>query len=542
MLDVFHYHEATKHRVGRYAKSAGHMDWENEPAPLRIFDGAETVKLPFLEKDPDASYDEIFQRRLPSKGITLCTAANFLELSLALAAWKSYGGSAWALRINPSSGNLHAEETYVLMPEAENSAALYHYNPYFHVFEKRAAVDAATWKMAEDYFGVRGFFIVMSSIHWREAWKYGERAFRYACLDIGHAVAAMSVSASLFGLKATALCDMSCSDIAALLGTEKTQWIEYEEEVPETVLFIHEHTEAQIPRGMPCEIIECFKSQHFAGMPNRLSKTHVSWDIIKTISRATEKPKTEFLKGAHTVKRTEISATLKTASHVIRTRRSGQMYDSASDMPLNEFISILSRTLPGTLPFNADIYPTQGAVFVHLLVYVHRVAGLPQGIYMFVREDGEAAGMRGRMSPDFLWDDICKSGGVPLYLLRRGNFGNIAAMISCGQEIAGDGAFSISMISRFAVDGASYMYRRLFWEAGMIGQMLYLEAEARGFRGTGIGCFFDDEVHKLLGLQDNYYQCLYNFTIGNALEDKRLTTLAAYHHLSGSGRANALEK
>ena len=30
-------------------------------------------------------------------------------------------------------------------------------------------------------------------------------------------------------------------------------------------------------------------------------------------------------------------------------------------------------------------------------------------------------------------------------------------------------------------------YRKLFWEAGMVGQVLYLEAEAHGVRATGIG-------------------------------------------------------
>lgn len=533
ILDVFQYHEVTKHRVRLYAKSAGYMDWENEPVPFRIFDGTDVIKLPFLEKDPDVLYDNIFQRRLPSKDITISTVANFLELSLALAAWKSYGGNTWALRINPSSGNLHAEETYLLMPNPDNSAALYHYNPYLHVFEKRAGMDASLWKIAGDYFPVRGFFIALSSIHWREAWKYGERAFRYTCLDIGHAVAAMSVSASVFGLKATVLSGMSCSDITAVLGLEKTIWIEYEEEIPEVFLFIHEHTKEEIPRLLPDEIIEHFKSQHFAGTPNRLSKTHMPWEIIKDISSTTEKPETKFLKGTRITKEIEISATLKTASHVIRTRRSGQRYDGMTQMPLDVFLSILNRTLPTTLPFNSDIYPIGGAVFVHLLVYVHRVTGLPQGIYLFARDDGEIAGMKRRMSADFLWDETCGGGSAPLYLLQQGNFVNLAARISCGQDIAGDGVFSLSMISRFAdiVDCDPYMYRRLFWEAGMIGQMLYLEAEVRGFRGTGIGCFLDDEVHSLLGLQDNYYQCLYNFTIGNALEDKRLTTLPPYYHL-----------
>ncbi|MBF0516724.1 MAG: SagB/ThcOx family dehydrogenase [Nitrospirae bacterium] len=531
-MNVFHYHEVTKHRVGRYAKSAGYMDWENEPVPFRSFDGTEVLRLPFLEKDPDVLYDDIFQRPMPSKGISISAAANFLELSLALAAWKSYGGNSWALRINPSSGNLHAEETYVLFDDSENSAAaLYHYNPYLHVFEKRAAVDTMVWKKMEDYFGVRGFFVALTSIHWREAWKYGERAFRYVCLDVGHAVAAMSVSASVFGLEATVLSAMPCADIKALLGLEKTTWIDHEEEIPEVVLFIHERTQVEIPRLMPDELINHLKTLYFTGSPNRLSKTHTPWGIIKEISAATEKPATEYTNGPRITKETAISATLKAASHVIRTRRSAQRYDGKTHMPLEVFLSILKRTLPGTLPFNVGIIPVAGAVFVHLLVYVHRVTGLPQGIYLFVRDEGEITAMKSRMSADFLWEEI--SAGVPLYLLVRGDFANAAARTSCGQEIAGDGAFSLSMIAKFAdiVGGAPYMYRRLFWEAGMIGQMLYLESEAHGFRGTGIGCFFDDEVHHQLGLQDNYYQCLYNFTIGSAVEDKRLTTLAPYHQL-----------
>ncbi len=36
---------------------------------------------------------------------------------------------------------------------------------------------------------------------------------------------------------------------------------------------------------------------------------------------------------------------------------------------------------------------------------------------------------------------------------------------------------------------------------GVIGQVLYLEAEAAGARATGIGCFYDDPVHDVLGLK-----------------------------------------
>ena len=79
--------------------------------------------------------------------------------------------------------------------------------------------------------------------------------------------------------------------------------------------------------------------------------------------------------------------------------------------------------------------------------------------------------------------------------------------------------------------GGPAMYRRLFWETGAIGQLLYLEAEALGLSGTGIGCFFDDVVHELLGLDGDAFQSLYHFTIGGRVDDPRLVTLGPYHHL-----------
>jgi hypothetical protein len=133
----------------------------------------------------------------------------------------------------------------------------------------------------------------------------------------------------------------------------------------------------------------------------------------------------------------------------------------------------------------------------------------------------------------FLWkrvDDAPQS--LPLYLLKPGDLREEAAFICCNQEIAADGCFSLGMIAEYrkTILRHPWLYRKLFWETGMIGQVLYLEAEASGLRGTGIGCFFDDLMHRLLGLKDDRYQSLYHFTVGAPVEDRRLTTLPPYHH------------
>ena len=87
------------------------------------------------------------------------------------------------------------------------------------------------------------------------------------------------------------------------------------------------------------------------------------------------------------------------------------------------------------------------------------------------------------------------------------------------------------MIARFEEplrERGDWFYRRLFWECGLIGQVLYLEAEAAGARATGIGCYYDDPVHELLGLSGRGWQSLYHFSMGLPVDDTRLTSEPGY--------------
>jgi hypothetical protein len=163
---------------------------------------------------------------------------------------------------------------------------------------------------------------------------------------------------------------------------------------------------------------------------------------------------------------------------------------------------------------------------------------LPSGLYLFERSPTVHERLRSALRANFLWK---RPEGCPEYLLLfklvEGDFREQAQMVSCHQGIAGDGVFSLGMIAEFAESiraTGAWWYRRLFWEAGLLGQVLYLEAEAAGVRGTGIGCYFDDAFHNLLGLDGDRYQSLYHFTVGGPVDDPRLTTLSAYSHLDSA--------
>src|SRR5205823_3528423 len=158
--------------------------------------------------------------------------------------------------------------------------------------------------------------------------------------------------------------------------------------------------------------------------------------------------------------------------------------------------------------------------------------GLASGLYFLERNATVHEAFKAACRDTFAWQRVADAPEhLRLYLLAEGDLRQVAQTVSCHQEIAADGAFSLGMIAEFGDrirERGAWWYRRLFWEAGVLGHVLYLEAEAAGVRSTGIGCYFDDEMHALLGIGDHSWQSLYHFTLGGAMDDPRLSTLPPY--------------
>jgi SagB-type dehydrogenase family enzyme len=530
--EIINYHEATKHHYDRYARSPGYMDWKNQPNPFRTYTGSPVHPLKLLEQDPPGAYLDLYERKNnPQQPFTSETIAGFLELSLGLSAWKAAAGSRWSLRGNPSSGNLHPTEAHLILPPMKPiNSGVYHYNALGHVLEKRAEIPAQLWQRIVAHFGTEGFLIGISSIFWRESWKYGERAFRYCNHDAGHVLACVSFSANLCGWKVTCLSSLSDEEIEAVLGFDRIRFRKLEEEHADFLCFVHPHKLNHIPRGLPDPIVSQFADLKFIGAPEGLSQTCINWESIYTTAGLTKKPPTEEITCDMSKQSWSVNETSPlSAPDIIRKRRSATSFDPDGSITKNQFLSMLEKTLPhmDCAPFDTELIGPS----THLLIFVHNVVGLTPGLYFFLRTKNDLDEVKRLARSDFQWEPVETK--IPLYLLSEGDFRQQAMMVSCHQEIAGFSSFSVGMIAKFKeiVAAQPYLYRHLFWETGMIGQVLYLEAEAHGFRGTGIGCFFDDAVHEILGFNDNHYQSLYHFTVGKPIEDPRLTTYPPYGHL-----------
>lgn len=524
---VLDYHQRTKHQLNGYAKGPASLDWDDQPSPFRRFDGCETVALPQPGAELDCRYADLDRpETIPAQPLTLVNVGLLLELSFGLSAWKQFGPDRWALRCNPSSGNLHPTEAYLLCTDPGLLAAgVYHYVSHDHHLERRCRFDAADLPA--------GLYVGLSSIHWREAWKYGERAFRYCQHDIGHALAALSYAAAGLGWRVELLSEAGDAEIGAWLGLDRAaDFVADERETPDLFCRIDTGAGAESEFSGPA-LSQALQSGEWFGSAKRLSGRHFyRWPIIDQVAEHTLKPLTPVERLTLPALELAPPSQNLAASRLIRQRRSAQHFNGKSaPLPLADFYRIFAALLPvAKPPFTAWNWPAQ----VHIVLFVHRVDGIEPGLYFLPRSAEAADRIRPACATDYVWQRV--EAPFEFYRLQAGNVRQAAKTLSCHQPIASDSAFSLGMLARFAdnVSAEAWRYRRLFWECGLLGQILYLEAEAARVRGTGIGCFFDDAVHGVLGLQDQTWQSLYHFTVGEPLEDNRLQTLPAYAHLAQS--------
>lgn len=528
MDPVRNYHERSKHDLDRYAPGPGGLDWATQPDPFRRYAGAPELALPLRDADLPVCWDELCAAAVPPQPLNAESIASLLQLSLGLSAWKTYGGNRWALRCNPSSGNLHPTEGYLICPELPGlPAGVHHYRPDQHCLEQRAAAPFA-WS--------GGVLLALTGIHWREAWKYGMRAFRYCQHDCGHALAALSYSAAALGWQLRLLDDWGDDEIAALTGVDRAEDFpagEAETETPEALVWIG-------PGEAPAAatVLSMLAGVAWAGTANALSPAHREWPDISLVATATHKPAGRRVPAEVRAPLPALApAAQSPASRLISGRRSAQAFDGVTAISAQRFYRILDALLPraGQPPWSL-LEATPG---VHPVLFVHRVDGLEPGIYCLPRAPAALATLRAAMRPDWLWAKVpdCPD-HLPLHLLAPLDVREFAVTTSCHQDIAGDSAFALAMLARFDDIGPEqpWRYRQRFWEAGMLGQVLYLEAEAAGIQGTGIGCYFDDEVHRALGLDTASFQDIYHFTVGKAVIDARLGSEPAYAHLGEARR------
>jgi SagB-type dehydrogenase family enzyme len=505
------YHQSTKHTVHSLNRAPHVLDWNNMPDPFRHYDGAPLLDLPADPPAPEIPTLDLLAGAYGSTTAADGTAflSQLMFHTAAISASKRVpSGYRYALRVNPSSGNLHPTEFHFFARDLSQwPDGLYHYRPSSHMAEQRAAGSFSVPAVASG----AGLVFVLTSIAWREAWKYGNRAYRYCLLDMGHAWQALAFTARAMGCDSFAIGRFPDDELAHSCRLHADEW-------PLLIVKVSSGQESFGGAG-PCRASVSAASGNTTwseGCANELSPQPVDFPMIDAIHAATKlqtppvrvgitdvqaPPVGVGIEGVAPLDSRNVSLPTPASStrafgEVVRTRRSALDFRGG---PQSISLAQLSALLAVSAePLAADFANQR---FISLYLYAHRVDGLDPGVYRYWPQD------------------------AALQLIRSGDQRVAAAGLSLGQDLAGNACVAFSMIAdldRAALTHGDRGYRYAHFEAGAIGHRLYLAAEALGLGATGIGAFFDDQVHSYLGLAPEQGQVVYHFAIGYPVDDSRL--------------------
>src|ERR1700685_3804409 len=219
------YHEFTKHSVQSLRGSQYVLDWNNMPDPFRHYAGVPVLDLPADPPSPEIPALELLRGAAHATtavdGPAFLSKLLFYSASISASKLVPSTGYRYALRVNPSSGNLHPTEFHFITRGLKQwPDGLYHYRPSSHMAEQRATGDfQMTWLA-----GSAPIVFILTSIAWREAWKYRDRAYRYCLHDIGHAWQALALAARAMGCDSFAVEDFPDDDVARYCRLSEDEW------------------------------------------------------------------------------------------------------------------------------------------------------------------------------------------------------------------------------------------------------------------------------------------------------------------------------
>ncbi len=442
------------------------------PDPFRHYEGVPLVDIPADPPSPAIPALDVVLgaggRESAGDGAQLLSQLLFYSAAISASKRVPSSGYRYALRVNPSSGNLHPTEFhFVARGLVTWQDGLYHYRAASHMAEQRAVGE-----LALGIFDRSPLVFVLTTIAWREAWKYRERAYRYCLHDMGHAREALSLAARAIGCDVEWTSDFDDDAIAAACRLHPDEW----------PMLIGGFRPPAVVVTKP----EVRATTWFGGTANELSKEPLVYAAIEEVHQATKARVTRTsnvnVSPCDGLKLPSPVSSNRPFGEVVRTRRSAlDFVGGTQTISLAQLSAIMA----------AAGARSDGRITFYL--YAHRVEGLDTGVYRYCREHGEVE------------------------LLKAGDQTVVAAGLSLGQDLAGNACVAFSMVADL-----DRGYREAFFEAGAAGQRLYIAAESLGLRATGIGAFFDDRVHEYLGLTPADGQVIYHFAIGHPVVDPRL--------------------
>ncbi len=220
------FHEETKHSEFSVRTSAHYLDWENRPYPFKIYRNLPLIPLPRDFPRPRKAALETIRYSPPnatSESIDLGIIAEILFFSGGLTRRMKTSAGTYYMRAAPATGALYPIEIYVVSRGIPGlGPGLYHFNPLDFALVKLRDYDCSSELAAAGGRTelVQPLTLVLTSLAWRNAWKYEARSYRHWYWDSGVIGANLLATSSCEGLPIQIDMGFVDPEVDRLLGLE----------------------------------------------------------------------------------------------------------------------------------------------------------------------------------------------------------------------------------------------------------------------------------------------------------------------------------
>jgi len=493
---AWQYHRGTNHSWRSVSQGAHHMDWDNQPSPFKLYPGLTGDKLP----------TGIFNSEVPAlKALGLASAEGTCRPTLSqLAGLFHYAagitkvgtvpGGKMYFRAAACTGALYHIELYLVCGDLPDlPAGVYHFSAHDFSLNRLREGDhrGVLLEASGGHVTVAEApaTIILSSVYWRNSWKYQARAYRHAYWDSGTILANMlavgnanqiplKLITSFVDAPVNRLLDLDASREVALqlvpVGRDPADEIGPPLTVDVLDLEVAPYSRREVSYPAMLEmhsassLLEPGEVPELWGNPPALINPAPAGPMfpLNVTPEAGLPQDTPSYSPSYSIEET------------ILRRGSSRRFREAA-ITFEQLSNMLDRATRGIA---ADFLDGSGGTLNQLYVIVNDVDDLPQGSYVFHRERGDGNrgdGERGELEQ-----------------LAQGDLRAQAGHLDLGQPLAADASVNIymltdlqSVLDRYGNRG----YRMAQTEASIMGGRLYLGAYAQRLGATGL-TFFDDDV------------------------------------------------
>ncbi len=460
----------------------GHsLDWANQPAVFKHYEGIQPLDLPQATELPKRSLSSLMKGPAEHDGpLDMMALSRILFLTNTFTAKARHPGGDFYYRSAASAGALYPTEIYVATCGIDSfEDGLYHFSINRHAVQPLRQGNYASHILAitrtqEERVPILAFFL--TAILFRSAWKYRDRSYRYHLLDTGHVVENLALAIRAHDLAVNFSYDFDDHRVDHFLGIDVTREL--------TLAVAHVFGSEPVSERREEEVPDVSETVRRASI---VSAKEVDYPAIGAMHRAGADiarepiPKTEMVRNLGLTHQglSKIEALTPWPEDMgypdaLFHRRSRRNFVN-KPLSKKELTAFLQALCNEGVSVPESAYA--GSVATGFLV--NQVEGMAEGFYV-VDPEHKGTGM-----------------------VAQGGFTEKMARICLDQRwLANAGVHFLFLANLHVLDRTwgARGYRYAMLTAGRMGQRLYIAATAMGLGCCGIGALYDGEAAALLGL------------------------------------------